>query len=66
MKLAAPSRRVSEHKQTTPSVIAVHVYISWRSFFTISLRFFFIKPFRDEKVLIGLPRIALRKSETKV
>ena len=67
MKLAAASGRVSEHKQTIPSVIAVYVlnFVD-KLFYNFIKILIFIKPFRNEKVLIGLPKIALRKSETKV
>ena len=74
MKLPVASRSVSEHKQIIPSVIAVYViYFVDKLFHNFINIFIFITPFRNQKVLIGLPKIAacaelvsvLRKSETK-
>jgi len=40
-------------------------YISWTKFLQFHECFVFINSFQDEKDFNGLPKIALRKSETK-
>jgi len=62
MKLPVSSRRLAEQKQTAPSVTAVVViYFDDKPIHNFTRICIFIKPFRNEKVLTGLPKIALRK-----